>query len=284
MNGRVPLAITLGLLVLAVSLLVGLRQPVLRSLDQMRTEYVALGHLNEAFLCAHSRPARRQEAISHMDRALALGPSQPNVVGAAAEIYVAAGAYDRALQVISKQMNPNPYLLAQCRLHEGKVREGTQILVGIGRAASRALETRRSDDPLRAATAMELNNAGYLLADAGVALPEARRMLETAVDVLPLDVNCVDSLGWLFYRTGDYRRATFYLERAVRLQSSPAEPELLYHLGAAYARQGDRRRAVKMLTKAQALDPEHPEVRRELRTMHWLLPSPAMAGAESAAS
>lgn len=109
-------------------------------------------------------------------------------------------------------------------------------------------------------------------------------MLETAVDVLPLDVNCVDSLGWLFYRTGDYRRATFYLERAVRLQSSPAEPELLYHLGAAYARQGDRRRAVKMLTKAQALDPEHPEVRRELRTMHWLLPSPAMAGAESAAS
>ena len=50
----------------------------------------------------------------------------------------------------------------------------------------------------------------------------------------------VDSLGWAYYRLGDYKQAVEQLERAVELE--PADPDINDHLGDAYWRVGRRTR------------------------------------------
>ncbi len=83
-----------------------------------------------------------------------------------------------------------------------------------------------------------LNYLGYSWIDQGVHLERARKMIETAVAKRPNDGYVVDSLGWVFYRLGQYEEAVKHLERAVELR--PQDPIINDHLGDAYWRAGRR--------------------------------------------
>ena len=65
-------------------------------------------------------------------------------------------------------------------------------------------------------------------------------MLNKAVELRPDDGFIVDSLGWAYYRLGDYGKAVTFLERAVELE--PADPVINDHLGDAYWRAGSAAR------------------------------------------
>ena len=62
----------------------------------------------------------------------------------------------------------------------------------------------------------------------------------------------LDTLGWLYYRKGDYAVAATYLERAANL--APKRPDLRYHLGMALARSGQSERAITELRQATSSD------------------------------
>ena len=64
-----------------------------------------------------------------------------------------------------------------------------------------------------------------------------------AADVATLtnDGFYVDSLGWVYYRKGEYRQAIEQLERAVNLTSN--DPTITEHLGDAYRKIGKLREA-----------------------------------------
>ena len=64
-------------------------------------------------------------------------------------------------------------------------------------------------------------------------------MLHRAVELRPEDGFIVDSLGWAYFRLGDYDKAVTYLERAVELE--PGDPVINDHLGDAYWRVGPAR-------------------------------------------
>ncbi|MDP7546983.1 MAG: tetratricopeptide repeat protein [Alphaproteobacteria bacterium] len=81
-----------------------------------------------------------------------------------------------------------------------------------------------------------LNYLGYSWIDQGLNLDRARAMIEKAVSKRPNDGYVVDSLGWLFYRLGQYDEAVKHLERAVELR--PQDPIINDHLGDAYWRAG----------------------------------------------
>jgi len=105
-----------------------------------------------------------------------------------------------------------------------------------------------------------LNFLGYLLAQSGKDLDEAERRVLRALQLRPETGAFLDSLGWVYFRRGEYLRAVEALERAVSL--SPDEPVILEHLGDAYQRAsrseeaaGAWRRALDVL----ALDPEAAE-------------------------
>ena len=64
----------------------------------------------------------------------------------------------------------------------------------------------------------------------------------------------MDSLGWGYYRLGQYRQAVLYLEHAVVLE--PQDPIITDHLGNAYAKMKRQREAVFQWERALAFSPE----------------------------
>lgn len=86
-----------------------------------------------------------------------------------------------------------------------------------------------------------LNYLGYSWADQGINLDKAAEMIEKAVRLRPNDGAIVDSLGWIYFRMGEYDKAVKTLERAIELAST--EPELNDHLGDAYWKVGRKTEA-----------------------------------------
>jgi tetratricopeptide (TPR) repeat protein len=82
-------------------------------------------------------------------------------------------------------------------------------------------------------------------------------MLRRAVELRPSSGAIVDSLGWAYYRLGDYDQALLYLERAVELL--PADAILNDHLGDVYWSLGRRIEARYQWQRALALEPENPD-------------------------
>ena len=68
-----------------------------------------------------------------------------------------------------------------------------------------------------------LNYLGYSWIDQGINLDEGMKMIRRAVDQRPDDGYIVDSLGWAFYRIGNFEDAVKNLERAIDLKPEAEE-------------------------------------------------------------
>ena len=74
-----------------------------------------------------------------------------------------------------------------------------------------------------------LNYLGYTYADMGQNLDEAEQLIQQALTYKPDDGYITDSLGWVYYKKGLYRKALECLEKAVKL--IPDDPTILEHIG-----------------------------------------------------
>jgi tetratricopeptide (TPR) repeat protein len=97
-----------------------------------------------------------------------------------------------------------------------------------------------------------LNYLGYSWVDQGLNLRPALDMIQKAVDASPSDGYIVDSLGWAYYRLGQFADAVKYLEEAVQMR--PADPEINDHLGDAYWKAGRQLEARFQWNIAAAVD------------------------------
>jgi tetratricopeptide (TPR) repeat protein len=96
-----------------------------------------------------------------------------------------------------------------------------------------------ASDPNNAAV---LNYLGYMLADRGVRLPEARDLIQRAVDREPDNGAYLDSLGWIYYKLNKLPEAEEQLRKA--LDSMAKDPTVHEHLGDVYAQEGKLREAI----------------------------------------
>lgn len=101
---------------------------------------------------------------------------------------------------------------------------------------------------LRPDHADALNFIGYTWADKNVHLQEALAYIQKAAALKPDNGYIVDSLGWVYYRLGDYPRAVEELERALGLE--PEDPHIYDHLGDAYRGLNNTARALERYKKA----------------------------------
>lgn len=100
------------------------------------------------------------------------------------------------------------------------------------------------------------NNLGYLLAQETDRLADAEALISQALKVNPTAAYILDSIGYVYFRKGDYDKARAYLERAARMESKDAE--ILTNLGQLYEKIGERELARASYEKALTLDPELP--------------------------
>jgi tetratricopeptide (TPR) repeat protein len=99
-----------------------------------------------------------------------------------------------------------------------------------------------------------LNYLGYSWIDQGIHLDEGMRMIRRAVEQRPDDGYIVDSLGWAYYRVGNYDEAVKNLERAVELK--PDDPTINDHLGDIYWKIGRTLEARFQWAHARDLKPD----------------------------
>lgn len=95
------------------------------------------------------------------------------------------------------------------------------------------------------------NALGFSLADRGLRLPEAKALIEHALQLAPGEPFITDSLGWVEYRMGNQAEAIKQLTRAY--QSRP-DPEIAAHLGEVLWVSGQRDEARRVLREGTRRD------------------------------
>lgn len=112
-----------------------------------------------------------------------------------------------------------------------------------------------------------LNYLGYMLADRGVRLEEALGYVKKAVEVDPHNGAFLDSLGWAYFKLGNYELAEENLRKAA--DKSRDDATILEHLGDLYQKTGRLKlaaaqweRALDSLNKTLAADVEPADLAR----------------------
>jgi tetratricopeptide (TPR) repeat protein len=200
--------------------------------------------------------ARALNELEQTDEALALvetlaqtSPSQEvffteaSILHGHKDYLKAADAYTRAIANAGTIDQSHWYLF----YYRGMVRERGRRWPEAERDFQRALE-------LNPEQPYVLNYLGYTWIDMGINLEDALEMVRKAVALRPQDGDITDSLGWAYYRLGDYDEAVKYLERAVELR--PEEPVIHDHLGDAYWKVGRKREARFQWAHARDLNPD----------------------------
>ncbi len=115
------------------------------------------------------------------------------------------------------------------------------------------------DDPLL------LNNYAYSLAERGVQLEDALQMAKHALSKDSTNGAYLDTVGWIYYKLGDYQTALEFLLQAVKNREESAE--VLQHVGEVYLKLGDLDNARKYFQRALQLEPENPVIRQKLQQL-----------------
>jgi tetratricopeptide (TPR) repeat protein len=125
-----------------------------------------------------------------------------------------------------------------------------------------------------------LNYLGYSWIDQGINLDDGMKMIKRAVEQRPDDGYIVDSLGWAYFRIGNYEEAVKNLERAIDLK--PEDPTINDHLGDAYWRVGRTLEAKFQWAHARDLKPEPEELPKiEAKVTNGLPDDPSSSAASS---
>ncbi len=93
-----------------------------------------------------------------------------------------------------------------------------------------------------------LNFIGYSWADENKNLDMALDYIKRAIAKRPNNGFIRDSLGWVYFRLGDYKRAIEELQKAVSIE--PKDPHIIEHLGDVFAAVGQKNKAIDAYTKA----------------------------------
>ncbi len=108
------------------------------------------------------------------------------------------------------------------------------------------------------------NALGYSLADRNERLPEARKLIERALELAPQDHFIVDSMGWVLYRQGDLKGAIEHLRRAY---SSRPDGEIGAHLVEVLWMSGERDEAQRILEEALQAHPDNETLQKTIKRL-----------------
>ncbi len=98
-----------------------------------------------------------------------------------------------------------------------------------------------------------MNELAFSWADAGKNLPEALLLSRRAAELDPGNGALQDTVGWVYFKSGEVKAALPYLQRAAIMTNN--DPVVLQHLGDAWLQSGRRREAIATWRRALEKDP-----------------------------
>ncbi len=129
--------------------------------------------------------------------------------------------------------------------------------------AYRIYETALKLDPKNS---LILNNYAYSLSERGIELEKAMKMAQFAVQLDPNNSAYLDTMGWVYFKLGDYGKAASYVKKALaeRQKADGSSATLDEHLGDIYDKLGENEKAVEQWKKALMEDPGNTTLKEKI--------------------
>ena len=108
------------------------------------------------------------------------------------------------------------------------------------------------------------NALGYSFAERNLRLPEARKLIEKALELAPQDYFIIDSLGWVQYREGNLKAAAETLQRAY---GGRPDAEIGAHLGEVLWVMGQRDQARRIWDESLKAGPDNETLLKTIRRL-----------------
>lgn len=198
---------------------------------------------------------RAEEAARVLDAVVAGAPDrQVELTAGRAQVLANVSRFADALSLLDRAERSYPdrtelvYARAVVLEQSGRLVQAVRVL--------EALQRRRPLDPSAA------NALGFTLADHSQRLPEAERLIRSALQQLPDSAAIKDSLGWVLYRQGQAQAALEWLTAAYHLDQ---DAEIARHLGEVRWALGEHAQAIRLWQDAARRAPEDTALQRLLQ-------------------
>ena len=235
---------------------------------------------------------RDDEALKHLIQVQPDSKFYNNAVIHSALLYHDMGKMDRAIGVVQKALTHDPdnadyylylgsfyeelerYDEALKIFHEGLRRDdkSARLHFRIGVVYDKMGSRQDSISAIKAVLKLTPNDAealnylGYTYADMGINLDEAETLIQTALRLKPDDGYITDSLGWVYFKRGQYTRALKWLNKAVQLV--PDDPTILEHIGDVYLQMKSREKALTFYRRSlKKKEKDRRELKEKIRTL-----------------
>lgn len=265
----------------------GQRDQAIHSLEEMVKANPMKFEIYEFLARLYEEAGNKERALANYEQALLIAPNQPELYLGAAQTQLSLKQFDRAVATLEEARRrfaiPQiTYSLAialasakrysdalpvfEAALQEAQSRQeelldgsfyfnygATAEQAGLVDKAATLLKRSIDLDPSKAAQAY--NYLGFMWVDRNMNLDEAGLMIKKALDIDPENGAYLDSLGWYYYRKGDFARALTELLHAADL-INPPDPVVYEHIGDTYKSLSNTAMALTYWQKGLTLDPQ----------------------------
>lgn len=107
-----------------------------------------------------------------------------------------------------------------------------------------------------------LNNYSYSLAERSLQLERALDMAREAVEAEPENSAYLDTLGWIYFKLGNYLEAERYIAKAISIGNASAV--VVEHLGDVYFKLGIKEKATEYWQKALEMDTKNESLKEKI--------------------
>ncbi|UCD15018.1 MAG: tetratricopeptide repeat protein [Candidatus Omnitrophota bacterium] len=198
--------------------------------------------------------ALEKEYEHFLEKAHTLDPSDLQVSQHLAQFYFYKNQYQEAIKVYEKILEDN-YDDVDAIFWLGFLYEE------IGNR-QQAIDTWKRGLEIDSSHAPILNSLGYVYVQEGINLDEAESMIKKALKQEPENGAYLDSLGWVYFKKKDFKKAEKYLKKAVE---AVKDPVIFDHIGDFYVDRENIEEAVKFYKEGAELFPDNDTLQRKLK-------------------
>lgn len=111
-----------------------------------------------------------------------------------------------------------------------------------------------------------LNNYAYYLSERDEQLERAKKMSLRAINGDPNNASYLDTVGWVFYKLGDFENAKIYIQKS--LDTGEASATVLDHMGDIYLKLNQSKKAKDFWDRALKMDPSKSEIKAKIEQLN----------------
>ncbi|MCM8815744.1 MAG: tetratricopeptide repeat protein, partial [Candidatus Omnitrophica bacterium] len=233
--------------------------------------YIELGSLYE-------KQDKIESAIEYYSKAQEISPEDPSGYEKLIELYIKQGSWKKAEDILTKAIKKGikssminkilgsisfenkMYFEAETYYKRAlMIKEEPAIWFNLGVIYDRIGNKNEMENCMRRAIELDknhhqaLNYLGYSLLLQDRNIDEALSMIQRAIKLEPDNGAYLDSLGWAYYKKGDYKLAERFLTMASEKET---DPEIFEHLGYLYYKKNDALRAIYWWVRAMEISPK----------------------------